>query len=282
MREVIIGFDSAWADTPGKPGAIACYIMEGGLISTVHLPRSATFAEASQLIRDWAEGAAYVLIAIDQPTIVPNYHGGRPVDRVAGSLVSKLLGGVQMARRGGRSTLMFGDYAPIWRFLDEVSAIQNPIEAREAAKGRFLIEVFPALAIPAMLPEVWERRRGAKYNPTKGNFEQRDWAMVAAGIATIADHVGARELADWLEALASLEAPRKNEQDQLDAAICLTIAWSWRHGPLDTLLQIGDERTGYMATVVSPDTRSVLVKAALKRDVALDRRWDRGINNMPG
>ena len=274
MREVLIGFDSAWADRPGKPGAIAGYIQGGGRSPIVHLPRLVTFGDARQVIQDWTAGADYVLIAIDLPTIVPNDEGGRPVDRVAGSLISKLKGGVQMARRTGNSAAMFGDDAPIWSFLNDVNALQNPIEAREATDGRFLIEVFPALALPAMVPTIWQRRRGAKYNPTKKNFERSDWVMVASAVAAAAQDMGAGELGDWLEMLASLETPIKKDQDQLDAAICLAIAWVWRHGPTGNLLQIGDERTGYMATIVSADTRSMLAEAAVARGVGLDRLWD--------
>jgi predicted RNase H-like nuclease len=60
---------------------------------------------------------------------------------------------------------MFGEGAPIWSFLDAVGAIQNPINARDAAAGRFLMEVFPALALPAMVLAICQRCRAAKYNP---------------------------------------------------------------------------------------------------------------------
>jgi predicted RNase H-like nuclease len=272
MRDVLIGFDSAWKDK--NPGAISAYVLERGQYATFHPPRPARFGEAVHFIREAATEADYVLIAIDQPTIVPNYDRLRPVDRVAGGLVGKLGGGVQPARKGGAGAPMFGESAPIWSFLAAVSAKQNPIKARSATAGRFLMEVFPALALPAIVPEIWQRRRGAKYNPRNPKFNLCDWKIVASGVASFARRsLGAGALADWLEKQALIERPRKADQDLLDAAICLAIAQAWRKGPRKDTLLIGDEPTGYIATIVSPETREVLVTAAEKRGVDVDQVW---------
>jgi predicted RNase H-like nuclease len=205
---------------------------------------------------------------------VPNYDSLRPVDRVAGGLVGKLGGGVQPARKGGTGAPMFGESAPIWSFLAVVSAKQNPIKARSAAAGHFLMEVFPALALPAIVPEIWQRGLAAKYNPRARNFDPCDWKIVASGVASFARSLCAGALADWLEKQALIERPRKVDQDQLDAAICLAIALAWRKGPRRDTLLIGDELTGYIATIVSAQTLDVLVKAAAKRGVGVDRVWE--------
>ena len=167
---------------------------------------------------------------------------------------------------------MFGDSAPIRSFLANVGAKQNPINARSAAGGRFLMEVFPALALPAIVPEIWQRRRAAKYNPRATNFNSCDWKTVSSGVASFARSLNAGALADWLEKQALIERPRKANQDQLDAAICLAIALAWRMNR-DTLL-IGDEHKGYIATIASAQTRDVLVNAAEKCGVAIDRVWE--------
>jgi predicted RNase H-like nuclease len=274
MREVFIGFDSAWTDSSKNPGAITGFVIEDGGPGIFFPPSLATFDQAARWIEEWSADADYVLIAIDQPTVVPNHDGCRPVDRVAGSLVSSLRGGVQPARRGGSGASMFGDSAPIWRFLSTVGAVQNPIEARNAAAGRYVMEVFPALALPAIVPALWARRGATKYNPDKRkNFDPLDWRIVASGVASFAHGLAAPSLAGWLDGEAGRDVPRKADQDQLDAAICLAIGLAWRHGPLSGTLQIGDEQTGYMATIASAQTRAVLVKAATKRDVAIDRVW---------
>jgi predicted RNase H-like nuclease len=273
MREVLIGFDSAWTDSLRNPGAIAACVLDGGQHTTFHQPRLATFGEALRFTEKVTAEADFVLIAIDQPTVVPNLDGCRPVDRVAGSVISRLGGGVQPARRGGMGAAMFGDGAPIWKFLANVNAIQNPLEARRAPSGRFLMEVFPALALPAIVPTIWERRRAAKYNPAASKFDPPDWPIVASGVATFVRGLGADDLAEWVNEQASREAPRKADQDHLDAAICLAIALAWRLGPPSNTLQIGDEQAGYMATIASVQTRAALVKAAEGRGVAIDRGW---------
>src|SRR5208283_1737501 len=52
------------------------------------------------------------LIALDQPTVVPNSTGMRPVDRVAASLAGWLGGGVQPANRGRLG--IFSSSSPIY------------------------------------------------------------------------------------------------------------------------------------------------------------------------
>jgi len=272
MRELLVGFDSAWANK--TRGAIAAYTFDGEKGRAFHAPALATFEAAADFINECAAEAEYVLIAIDQPTIVPNREGCRPIDRVAGSLISGLRGGVQPARRAGGAEKFFGDDAPIWRFLPTTMAQQNLIQARTAATGRFLIEVFPALALPAMIPEVWDRHRAAKYNPVARRFDVADWALVASGLATYARKFGMWELADWADAQAHCKQPRKPDQDRLDAAICLAVAISWRRGSPDDAVQLGDEASGYMVTPVSVATRAVLTRAAVRRGVPIDRDWN--------
>ncbi|HVA11833.1 MAG TPA: DUF429 domain-containing protein [Stellaceae bacterium] len=271
--EVLIGFDSAWTDNKQKPGAITAYVSRDPESPIFYPPTLATFDVALKLVNEWTSEAAYTLLAIDQPTIVPNDSGCRPVDRVAGSLVSSLGGGVQPARRGGTGALMFGEGAPIWRFLGAVGAIENPFVARDAGIGRFVIEVFPALALSAIVPEIWRRHRAAKYNPAASNFALADWQMVASAVGKFARGLGATDLAAWVETQVVLPKPVKADQDRLDAAICLLIALAWRRGPREQMLVIGDERTGYMATITLPQTRALLVKAATERDIAVDRPW---------
>ena len=276
VREVLVGFDSAWADNPKNPGAIAAMVREDGRDLVFHEPLLARFMEASALVRHWGEGADYVLIGIDQPTIVRNETGSRAVDRVAASLVSRLRGGVQPARRGGIAARLFGDDAPIWWFLADVDVIQNPIEARGAVFGRYAMEIFPALALPAMIPELWRRRVAAKYNPAASRFVATDWPLVALGMARFAEGLGANKLAAWLAAQADHPRPRKPDQDRLDAAICLAITIAWRHGPPGNTLQVGDPRDGLIATIVCDETRAILVAAASRQNVAIDLAWQGG------
>ena len=77
-------------------------------------PRAASFDDAAILIRELRASHDYVLVALDQPTVVPNATGMRPVERVASSLICRLGSGVQPANRGKK---LFAANAPIWQFL---------------------------------------------------------------------------------------------------------------------------------------------------------------------
>jgi predicted RNase H-like nuclease len=142
---VFVGFDSAWTDKPKAPGAICSTTYEDGRFTAFEPPQLASFAQALAFIQS-VRGAGPTLVAVDQPTIVPNATGMRPVDRTAASLVSWLGGGVQAANRGKIG--MFDDAAPIWPFLAALNGTENPERARTANEGPFYFEVFPALAAP--------------------------------------------------------------------------------------------------------------------------------------
>lgn len=275
MREAFIGFDSAWTDNRRNPGAICALIVDDDQPSVFHPPSLVTFDQAAEFVLRTTSGCDYVLIAIDQPTVVPNEHGMRPVERLAASLISKLKGGVQPARRSGLGASMFGDGAPIWRFLGRIGATQDPMAARGAAAGIFVMEVFPALALPAIIPAIWERGHGAKYNPKARLFRPSDWPLVCLGVAAHASAIGRLEIVRFAESLATVAAPKKGDQDRLDALICLLIGLGWRHLPTEEGLFLGDLDSGYIVTPVSPDTRASLVAAALRQGVPVDRAWTR-------
>ncbi len=169
---------------------------------------------------------------------------------------------------------MFGDHAPIWRFLGRVGATQDPHAARDADSGTYLMEVFPALALPALVPSIWDRRRAAKYNPAARLYEHSDWILVAKGVAEVAERLGVAQVASFARGLSSVKQPRKADQDRLDAVICLLIGLIWRRRqPLDCLV-LGDAVSGYIVTPVSAETEPVLRNAALKHSVKVDAEWE--------
>ena len=270
MYEAFVGFDSAWA---GKvPSGLAWATFEGRRLAAFAEPKRAGFDTAAQIIETLRAECDYVLVAVDQPTVVPNETGSRPVDGIARGLISKLGSGVQPANRG--KAAMFGSDAPIWRFLARLGASENPPAARTATHGLHLLEVFPALALPALEPEILKRGRAAHYNPAnKKTFSRNDWRLVAGVVRRCASVRGLAPLAHWAGQQMGLVVPTKCDQDCLDAAICLIVALDWRRAPRDRVAVIGDGQTGYMVAPVSPETRTILERAAIAKGVPFDARW---------
>ncbi len=272
-RTLLVGFDSAWTDQARQPGAVAMLGFEDGRPAAFDPPVLARFDAARDLIAARAADADLLLVAIDQPTVVANRAGARPVDRIAASLVVRMKGGVQPACRDGYGARMFGDGAPIWRFLDALHLEQDPQRARTASHGRFAIEVFPALALPALVPALFERRRGAKYNPAvRKHFLLTDWHLVCTGLAASANGLGLAALADWADTQATIARPTKSDQDRLDAALCLAIACHWRQAPASQSLLLGDVETGYIVTPASPETATILLASAARPKKAIRPR----------
>ena len=133
-----------------------------------------------------------MLVVIDQPIIVPNASGTRPVDSVAKSFMGQLGSAAQHANRSESriKASMFGDEAPIWKFIGKIVPSEflgrttGPVENRafvnfsaaKAATGQTrMIEVYPAMALPALESGFMELRRkkrryAARYDPSRDNF----------------------------------------------------------------------------------------------------------------
>lgn len=266
MSTTIVGFDSAWTDKAIAPGAV-CAIREigDGSVSLV-TPRLATFSQAFEFIRAENDLAERVVVALDQPTIVPNATGSRPVDKVAGSLVSWTGGGVQPANRS--KVGMFDDAAPIWSFLSKLGADEDPEAARRAGRGLHLLEVFPALALPSLITAHCGRLLGARYNPERRKtFRLDHWASVTNAIAEFGLAHQILGMPGWANSHRGIVAPRKSDQDLVDSVLCAMVGFLWIHVDRSRMLMLGDLATGYMITPGIGDARDRLLAAAKMRGV---------------
>lgn len=264
--DTLIGFDSAWTDKKSAPGAICALMVDAGRPVAFHAPRLSTFDEALAFIEGVKSPDGATLIALDQPTIVPNLTSMRPVERVAASLISWIGGGVQPANRG--KVGMFCDASPIWNFLGRLGAQEDPEAARTATTGTHIFEVFPALALPSLDPQFFNRLAGPRYNPgRKQNFRLEDWQKVATVAAAQFRAFGAEEPQAWCSAEVDRPSPTKADQDRLDAMLCLLVAMHWRLGQRNQSMMLGDLDTGYMIFPASEDVKSLISSRAMKMGV---------------
>jgi predicted RNase H-like nuclease len=266
--DVYIGFDSAWTDNPKAPGAICAVGVENKRPVWLEPPELVSFDQALTFIHKFCSKSGVILIALDQPTVVPNSTGMRPVEHAAASLIGWLGGGVQPSNR--RRCRMFCDAAPIWGFLKSLGAEENPEQARTADNGLFLVEVFPALALASLDDGFFGRLRAPKYNPIRGTFRSCDWKRVTNSAQKQARQFGCEELAEWCRAAEEIAQPRKPDQDKLDSALCVLIAMHWRLRPRESSLILGDLSSGYMVLPASPQVRDYLTCSARNYSVAID------------
>jgi predicted RNase H-like nuclease len=270
-RWTVVGFDSAWTDSINAPGAV-CAIRcnrDGELSSSE--PELASFDQAFDFIAAEHARSDVCIVALDQPTIVPNLGGMRPVDKVAASLISWLGGGVQPANRSKKG--MFDDAAPIWRFKQRLKASDDAEAARSADKGRFLIEVFPALALPSLEAAYYGRLVAPRYNPAnRKRFRLPDWVGITTMVYRHAGTLGLISLATWAHRASLNQGPKKSDQDKLDAVICALVGHIWRAKPRTDAIMVGDLQYGYMIGPASPEVRARLSAAAEKHKVPIDGR----------
>ena len=269
-KEAFVGFDSAWAEN--NNGSIGYVVLEAGKPVEIRMPEVASFADAVEIINRLREECHDVLVAIDQPIVVANETGSRPVDRIAASLMGTLRSATQPANRGKAD--MFGDGAPIWRCIQQIDACLDFDHAKFTRDGInrncdmiHLLEVYPALALPALAPAFMELRRdghrwAARYKPSMKHFNRFDWEMVCATVRRQASFFGLGELATWAERARKLGNPNDSDQDNIDAAICLLIALKWRYPRLDEMHVIGNLETGYIVNPVSEQTFNILDAAS--------------------
>ena len=239
-----MGFDSAW--TAGNSGGIVGVMCEkDGAMQSLGLPMAANFADAAAVVDRWQQEQApqRTLILLDQPTIVVNEAGQRPVERIVCSSVIRRRGAVQPANTA-RSE-MFGDDAPVWGFLRAVGGSLDPDEASAECT---VLETYPVLTLIAkqwLLPDSQRQERLPKYNPARRKtFSLDDWAFVCVQVAQLLMRSGLQDLADWCEASSGLSRVTKQAQDLLDACICLVPALELARGA--SCLVVGKSESGYM------------------------------------
>ena len=267
--DIYVGFDSAWTDNPKAPGAICAVGIEDGHPARFQAPQPVSFDQALTFIQETRSKSGATLIALDQPTVVPNLTSMRPVERVAASLISWLGGGVQPSNRGRQG--MFCDASPIWRFLTVLGAEESPEQARVATNGLYLIEVFPALALASLDKGFFGRLSAPRYNPDRTKtFRMADWVRVSEAAVRESRALGCEELAEWCRTAGRIAQPRKADQDKLNSALCVLIALRWRLRPRDASLLLGDLTTGYMVLPASRDVREYVTIPARKHLVAMD------------
>jgi predicted RNase H-like nuclease len=253
MTTLLVGFDSAW--TPTKIGAIVgALIHNDGRITELGPPHPAQFEDAAGVIRGWqtAHSASSTLVLLDQPTIVVNDVGQRPVEHIVCPCVSRRRGGMQPANRG--RTDMFGPTAPLWAFLAGFGGAADPFGPPQSIR---VLETYPVLAIIALGWTLADQERPGgrlpKYNPERHKtFGISDWAHVCRTTSARLTAEGAPELGAWADIAATKTKPTKSDQDQLDACICLVSALHLARGR-DALF-VGCCDTGY---IVVPDSETL-------------------------
>ncbi|MCO8122619.1 MAG: DUF429 domain-containing protein [Rubripirellula sp.] len=278
MRNVFVGFDSAWS--ANNSGAIcAATVEDGGPIQLSVPPTTASFEAATQIIETQTATSTQTIIFLDQPHIVRNRSGSRPVERLASAPVGRRYGGIQRSatHEPKDRVPMFGPEAPVWNFVKRFGGPASPFKKPQGETVVF--ETYPVLYIIAnnwLLDDKRGTGRLPKYNPArKKTFSVSDWMFICSKAADLADDLKLDEISLWLKEAMKLASPNKAWQDKLDAAICLLQAVEWHQ--TDSFLVIGDMATGYIVTKSS----SLLENELVFRCAALAKEKKDGIEWLP-
>jgi len=241
MTRLLIGFDSAW--TAGNAGGLVgtLYRKQHGY-QTLGAPVPANFIQAEEQILAWqtAHDPSETILLIDQPTIVKKQQGQRPVENIVSSPVSMRYGGMQPANTGRAG--MFDLNAPIWPFLQRFGGPTNPLAP---TKHIDIFETYPVLTIIALgwtFPDKRPKGRLPKYNPARRKtFQQDDWRHLSTETAKQFEKPGLENIKGWIDTRIDLK-PSKEDQDCLDACLCLLVAMQYTEGK--PCLLVGQQESG--------------------------------------
>lgn len=278
MTTLLVGFDSAW--TPTNAGALVGVVQRrDGTFKELGPPRVAAYRDAEEVIVEWqaAHLPTATMILLDQPTIVKNASGQRPVEHLVGSAIGRRRGGMQPANTAKRE--MFGNEAPVWRFITRFGGLADPMQP---LAGTLVFETYPAFAIVALgwvLPDCRAAGRLPKYNPEKRTFAISDWRHVCSLTARAFDARGLKEIAGWLDGQTQSMLPRKRDQDGLDACLCLLVALQLAERK--DCLMIGDLETGYIVIPHSAELGMEL-EARCKKTGRAPSEWVRVFQMLAG
>lgn len=260
---LLVGFDSAWT-AANQGAAVGAIRHNNGSLQSLGLPFVANFYTAEQAILAWQTEHAIeqTIILIDQPTIVRNATGQRPVENIVSSTVSRRFGGMQPANLGREG--MFDAQAPIWSFLERFG---GPADLQSSSRQTEIVETYPVLTIIARGWTLPNDRRASgrlpKYNPMRrATFSIDDWAYLCGKLSSSFMGYGGDAIADWIESIRHLESPRKADQDRLDACLCLLVAMDIAEGK--NCLLVGDHLSGYIITSGSEMLQDELAQRCIR------------------
>ena len=241
---LLIGFDSAWT-FENRGALIGVFREEDGTLRELTKPQTANFTEAADAVSRWRSDMrpGSTIVLIDQPTIVTNAAGQRPVENLVASSVSLRYGGMRPANTVRAK--MFGPEAPVWQFLKQFGGAANPLSPTGDTQ---VFETYPVLAMIALgwvLPDKRKTGRLPKYNPERRKtFSIDDWRYVCDRLS---EEIAARKLwglVAWISEVKAKQSPSKREQDGIDACICLLVALYLVERK--SCLMVGHSGTGYI------------------------------------
>jgi predicted RNase H-like nuclease len=277
VTTLLVGFDSAW--TPTNSGALVGVLhSDDGTFREISPPLIVDYPQAEGVILRWqAEQApTATIVLLDQPTIVKNAAGQRPVENLVGSSVGVRYGGVQPANTARKE--MFGEEAPVWRFLARFGGPGNPVEPIADTR---VFETYPVLAMIAlswMLPDSRPAGRLPKYNPGRSSFSISDWHHVCGLASGAFSERGLVGIVRWISDAAQKTSPLKSDQDGVDACLCLLVALylaEQKH-----CLMVGNMQTGYIVVPHGAELHAELV-ARCKQSGRAPSEWVRKFR-LPG
>jgi predicted RNase H-like nuclease len=244
MTMLLVGFDSAW--TPTNSGALVGVLRANdGTLRELGSPHVVSYSDAEARILEWQsqQTPGATIVMLDQPTIVNNASGQRPVENLVGSPVSRRSGGMQPANTAREE--MFGKHAPVWRFLNRFGGPADPLAP---LTGTWVVETYPVLTMIALdwtLPDSRPTGRVPKYNPARRHtFSIADWQHVCQMASSEFRERRLPGVSGWLDSVAQENAPRKSDQDGLDSCVCLLAALYLAETRV--CLMVGNRDTGYI------------------------------------
>lgn len=247
---VFTGFDSAWGAR--QTGAL-CDIAPSPDGNGYVIQRVQTQLSWANALKAFSEyDLKSHVISIDQPLVVPNQAGMRPVERkLARALMRDFKCGAHAANTSNLSC--FGPDAGIWklvRLLHERGYIQSPNSVAEKESGRFFFECYPH---PALLG-LFDLKRTIAYKVRHRKLES--WRDLLQLLSTLSESpVPVRNVAEFFP--ASMPHQKANE-DALDSFVAAYVAaWLFEFGYERSMI-LGDLVSGYIVTPVSSNTRRVL------------------------
>jgi predicted RNase H-like nuclease len=254
-----IGIDLAW----GRRNTTAAVALEreNGTGDFVVIAEAEALTDDDSIL-DFvrrADTGGGLLLGIDAPLDVPNETGERPVE----ALLRRCFGRYQAGAHPANRRLYGGDIRGerLALRLAAEFGISNDFEFPAGdPEVRRCLEVFPH---PAQVV-LFELTRTLKYKARSGRdlaSRHAEFARLVAGLCGLRLQTPSLRAPDWLEPpTAGLRGMAlKRYEDRLDALVCAYVAaYFWQWGESDRCTVIGDRKTGYVVTPITPALRACL------------------------
>ncbi len=234
-----IGIDLGWKS---QPSGLCCLELVNGQLDLIALERIEEIADVLAWLDNCVQIEDSAIVAVDAPTIIPNFTGTRLPDKLTHKYFGRYHAGCYPANLG----LGFADRTVNFGLALENRGFSHAPEITPHYLGRYQIEVFPHPAIVELfnLPLILKYKKGRLLERRLELIKLHQYIVEV--LPTFTPALNLNSQSELFAEIPTTGKALKVLEDKLDSLICAYVGAYWWYWGLERNVVLGDRTSGYI------------------------------------